>query len=770
MLRLRLRIEELEHELSQARSAQAAARSELDAVSRSAIWRASARAARLARRARPDVLAAASRGRVAPGIVRVPLAGMPADTGSSGARWADEIEIDGVALPGLFADPPARSSYRLVPHGQLRFRTFVGVRTGEALGNIGGVRFVVTVVDAQGHEVCRTERVVDPAGFPDQRRWLPLKLDLAGLPESEHRLLLSTELPEGANAEWAWAVWGDPVLLLGSAGSAGAARVARTLLTGADPVAPKASVASPVAPHPVISFLVPVHDPVPAHLERTIASVRAQTSPHWQLCLSDDGSTDPAVRALVETAAAGDPRIVVTRTETAAGISAATNAALALATGDFVAPLDHDDTLSHQAVAAVGVRLRADPALDVLYTDNDKELFDGARFAASLKPDWSPEYMRACMYTLHLGVYRRTLVAGLGGWRPEFDGAQDHDMVLRLADAGARFAHVPSVLYHWGVHPGSAAQGALAKPEAYERGRAAVEDHVRRTEIEARVEALAVPGRFRVVHAANPARRVDLVMPLTDDLAGADVGRWLTDIARPELKVTLVPGQRAASALTGADDRANVLPPVSGSWSDLASAGVAATSAPVVVICEDLCVPETDDWLDELSGLVSEPHLGAAGALVVDGQGLAVHAGVALPLGVPLPVHPGADPEADDAPPELTMVTNRSAVSGVVALDRERLLRAGGLAAGMDRLSLVATTLAIGASGARVAISPHARLRLMDGPPRAAVLSVAELARIAARRGQQPDPFYNPNLWADRAAHVVPLSFQREGFADEGEA
>ena len=707
---------------------------------------------------------------MAPGIVRVPLAGMPADTGGAAARWADEIEIDGVALPGLFADPPAQSSYRVVPHGQLRFRTFVGVRTAEALGNIGGVRFVVTVVDAHGHEVARAERVVDPAGFPDQRRWLPLKLDLAGLPESEHRLHLTTELPEGASAEWAWAVWGDPVLLLGSAGPAGAARMARTLLTGADPAAPDASDASPVAPHPVISFLVPVHDPAPALLERTIASVRAQTSPHWQLCLSDDGSTDPAVRALVETAAAADARIVATRADTAAGISAATNAAFALATGDFVAPLDHDDTLSPQAVAAVGARLMADPAPDALYTDNDKELPDGARFAASLKPDWSPEFMRACMYTLHLGVYRRALVAGLGGWRSEFDGAQDHDMVLRLADSDARFAHVPSVLYHWGVHPGSAAQGALAKPEAYERGRAAVADHVRRTGIEGRVEALAVPGRFRVVHPANPARVVDLVMPLPDDLAGADVGRWLTDIARPGLNITLVPGQRAASALTGADDRATVLPPVPGRWSDLAAAGVAAASAPVVVVCEDLCVPETDDWLSELSGLVSEPHLGAAGALVVNGQGLAVHAGVALPLGVPLPVHPGADPEAEDAAPELTMVTNRSAVSGVVAFDRECLLRAGGLVAGMDRLSLVATTLAIGASGARVVMSPHARLRLMAGPPRAAVVPVAELARIAASRGQQPDPFYNPNLWADRAAHIVPLSFQREGFADKGEA
>lgn len=728
VLRLRLRVEELEHELARVRREQAAARAQLDDVSRSRVWRAAAKAQGLARRARPDVVVAAAGGRATPGVTRIPLAGLLSETDGD-ARWTDEVVIDDVALPGLLADPPLEVTWRVIPRGRLRLRAFAGIRMAEALGNVGGVRFVAAVLDERGREVRRTERLVDPSGFREQRRWLPLKLDLGGLPATEHRLALRTELPNGASPEWAWAAWGDPVLLAGVPDPRGALGRARAVLSRDEDVGGPA-----VGAHPLVSFLVPVHDPAPELLERTIASVLAQTSPHWQLCLSDDGSTDPAVRAILERAAQ-DARVVLTRAEIAGGISAATNAALALATGEFVAPLDHDDTLEPGALAAVGARLTADPALDVVYTDNDKELPGGARFAASLKPDWSPEYLRACMYTLHLGVYRGALVEQVGGFRSEYDGAQDHDLVLRLADAEARIGHVPEVLHHWGVHAASTAQDADAKPEAFERGAAAVQDHLDRTGVLARAVRLPIPGRYRVVHDRDPDLVVDLVVP----------------------GPPLAPD---ALALLEADSRARVTVVAAGgtTWGELAAAGVAATTAPVVVLFEDRCVPVADDWLDELAGLVREPGIGAAGALVVDADGATVHAGVVLPRGVPLPVHPGADPDAEDPPPELTMVTNRSAAAGVVAFDRAALLAAGGVAP-LDRLALVATTLRL---DTRVVVTPHARMRLVGGPPRGAVLDPSELVDLAAGCG--PDPFYNPGLWADRAAYVVPVARRRGGF------
>lgn len=722
VLRLRLRVEELEHELEQARRERAAVRAELDDLTRSKVWRATSKVRGLARHVRPDVVVAQAGGRVLPGVTRIPLAGLLAEADGE-ARWTDEIVVDEVALPGLLADPPSAVTWRIVPRGRLRFRAFAGVRTGEALGNVGGVRFVATVLDGHGQEVRRAERVIDPAGFPDQRRWLSVKLDLGGLPATEHRLVLTTELPDGASPEWAWAAWGDPVLLAGAPdlrALGSSMRVAAGHRTNG------------VAAPPSISLLVPVHDPDPVQLERTIASVMAQTAPGWQLCLSDDGSTDPEVRAILERAAT-DERVVLTRSEAAAGISAATNAALALAGGEFVAPLDHDDTLEPNALAAVGAKLAGNASVDVVYTDNDKELPGGARFAAALKPDWSPEYLRACMYTLHLGVYRRALVEQVGGFRSAFDGAQDHDLLLRLADAGARIAHVPETLHHWGVHPSSTAENADAKPEAFERGVAAVQDHLDRTGLPARAVRLPIAGRYRVVHDHDPSIAVDLLLPR--DEGWSDVSAAFA--ADPRVRVTVLdPG---------------------GVWGERAGAAVAATEAPVVVLFEDLCVPQADDWLDELIGLVRTPGVGAAGAMVTGTDGNVVHAGVALPRGVPLPVHPGADPDAEDPAPELTMVMNRTAAAGVVAFDRAELLAAGGVRP-LDRMALIATTLAL---STRVVVSPHARLRLVGGPPRAAVLDPAELAVVARRGG---DPLYNPKLWADRASHVVPRAMQRGGF------
>lgn len=748
LLRLRLRVEELEHRLAAARRTV----DELEAAQRSPAGRVAGRLRNMARAGRADVVAA---GRRATGT-RIPLAGVFVAADGGAPRWTDEIVLEGVALPGAHADPPLTLTYRLLPAGGLRFHAFAGIRPGDRPGNRGGVRFSVTVRDPVGRTVASTELTADPVARAGHRRWLPLELDLGGLAGGEHTLILRTEVPPGADADYAWAAWGDPVLTVGALSAPSRVRAAVDALRPGRParaVAPDIGVADA----PTISFLVPVHDPPPGLLRRTIDSVLAQTSSHWQLCVADDGSRDPEVRALLDQAAE-DPRVVLTRTDNAAGISAATNAALALATGEFVAPLDHDDTLAPGAVAAVGARLAADSRLDAVYTDNDKEMPGGARFAPALKPDWSPEYLRACMYTLHLGVYRRELVERLGGWRSVFDGAQDHDLMLRLAAAGARVGHVPEVLYHWGVHPGSAAQGVHAKPEAYECGRRAVEDHLRATGVLARAESLSIPGRFRVMHERDERLVADLIVPLPGRLDDAARGA-VAGLADPRdgVRVTVV-----APEPVDAGDGVDVVTAPAGTWGALAAAGLDATSAPVVVLFEDLCVPVTGDWLDELAGLVGEPAIGAAGALVVDAEGRTVHAGVALPDGVPLPVHPDRDPDAADPAPELTMVTNRSAAAGVVAFDRAALTDAGGIAA-LDRLALAATTLAVCEAGRRVAVSPHARLRLV-APPRGRVLDIGEIVSVARERQDRPDPFYNPNLWADRAAHVVPLALQRRGF------
>lgn len=750
-LLLRLRVADLERGIEEAWEQVASQSTTLEDVQRSRWWRAGGPLRRARRAVRPDVRAAAARE-----ILRIPLAGLHAEVvAGEGVRWRDELVVDDVAFPALLADPPEAVTWRFVPVPRLRLRTFCALRPAGWIGNVGGVRFTVAVLDATGKELRSASLVTDPVGRRDDRAWRELALDLEGLAPTEHRLVLRTELPDGSNGAYAWAAWGDPVLLRDPAiapPSLPSALVdeARGILERR--LRPPAPSTGRAADHPVVSLLVPVHDPAPALLDALLDSVRAQSSPHWQLCLCDDGSADPEVRRRLRDAEASDERIVLIRHETAANISAATNAALSLATGGYVAPLDHDDALHPDAIADVGAVLAADPAVDMVYTDNDKAVPDGRRFAPALKPDWAPEQLRAVMYTLHLGVYRRALVEEIGGWRSAFDGAQDHDLVLRIAERTSRIAHVPRLRYSWRVHPGSASLTEDAKPEAYERGCRAVTEHLARTGIAATAQRLPQAGRYRVVHEPVPAEVVDVILPVGAHDDPARVVQAIRGFGAVTVVGAHVEAARAeGAAVVGCDgDR----------WGARARAGIAATSAPFVVLLEELCAPETPGWRDELCGLAGEPAVAAAGALVVDEGGAAVHAGVALPLGVPLPVHPGAPSEGDEAPDELTFVTNRSAASGAVAFRRERVAGDAGPDPRADRHALAALTLALTARAGRVAVTPHARMRVA-GAPRGVVAGVAELLAIAAARAGRPDPYYNPQLWADRAAHVAPAALTR---------
>ena len=245
-------------------------------------------------------------------------------------------------------------------------------------------------------------------------------------------------------------------------------------------------------------------------LGECIASVRNQTYTNWELCLVDDGSTNPEITAALQRHADSDPRIHLIRHDTAQGISEATNAALALATGDYIALLDHDDTLTPDALEHVANRITTDPTLDMLYSDEDVVADDGS-FARHIKPGWSPDHMTTLMYTCHLGVYRRELVVELGGFRSRFDGCQDYDFVLRLMERTDRIAHVPRILYHWRAHAMSTAGGEEAKPYAYLIQPAAIAEHLERSGIDADVQFAHLVGLHRIVHRVGQATTVDLV-------------------------------------------------------------------------------------------------------------------------------------------------------------------------------------------------------------------------------------------------------------------
>ena len=269
--------------------------------------------------------------------------------------------------------------------------------------------------------------------------------------------------------------------------------------------------------HPVkISVIVPVYNIDGDLLEKCIQSVVLQTHRNWELVLHDDGSTNMDTLAVLRRYKGTDDRIRISLGSENEGIAGATNAALALCSGDFIAFLDNDDELAVDALAEVAKAILANPTVDLLYTDEDKIDPDGSYCDHYYKPDWSPEHLESNGYFLHMQVARRSLVLEVGGMRPAFSGAQDFDLSLRLSRVARMIVHVPKVLYHWRKIPGSAAAVVDAKPEALERAKEALADHVRASRRDAIVTEGMALGLMRIRDRIPEGTPVTLLI-LTDN-------------------------------------------------------------------------------------------------------------------------------------------------------------------------------------------------------------------------------------------------------------
>jgi glycosyltransferase involved in cell wall biosynthesis len=490
-------------------------------------------------------------------------------------------------------------------------------------------------------------------------------------------------------------------------------------------------------------------------LEEAIASVRSQTFANWELCLVDDGSTEPEIVNALERHAAQDARIHVERRENAGGISVASNTALNCATGEYIALLDHDDTLVPEALQRVVDQIAADPELDMIYSDEDI-VIDGRRIWLHLKPDWSPDTERTNGYTCHLGVYRRALVAQIGGFRPEYDGSQDVDMILRLVERTDRIAHIPQVLYHWRVHTSSTA-GGDAKPYAYVAARNAIAGHLERCGIEADV-GYGPPGLYRVAHRIDPGLSIALVLAVQDADGLAEAARswiaqphlvWSIVLATPEHSVT---GCTDALGAAGVDDARIRTVAHEADWDPATALATAAMTAEAdhLLLMQAPAVGLTHDWLARLIGYSHQDQVAAAGPILLAPDGRIQEAGIALPQGIPLPLLHGLRSSMDNFFGFGTSVFNVSAVSGVLATRRDTYRRLGELDPRFRDLTLTDYCLRATAAGQRIVIVPDARLRITGRDPTANDLPAIWRLRQKWSQNHTRDPYYNPNYRTDR--------------------
>jgi len=231
---------------------------------------------------------------------------------------------------------------------------------------------------------------------------------------------------------------------------------------------------------PKISILTPVYNSDESLLHELADSILSQIYDGWEWCLVDDGSPAAHIGPMLEALAKRDPRIRVSRLDEKGGISAATNTAAAMATGEVLAFVDHDDLITRDCLAEIALCYAENKKVDLVYSDDDKIDVDGRRFAPQFKPDWSPVLLLSWAYLSHIITVRKSVFDKLGGFRSEFDGSQDYDFTLRASEAVRDVGHIPKVLYHWRAVEGSTASGGDAKPASIERGRRAVEEALKR--------------------------------------------------------------------------------------------------------------------------------------------------------------------------------------------------------------------------------------------------------------------------------------------------
>ena len=371
----------------------------------------------------------------------------------------------------------------------------------------------------------------------------------------------------------------------------------------------------------LFSILMPVYNTQPDWLERAVASVQAQWYPHWELCIVDDCSTDAGTVAAL--GSLNDERIRVQRLERNRGIVGASNAALGMARGEFVALMDHDDELTPDALYEMA-RAIGESGADFIYSDEDK-IDHGGRFCEPhFKPDFSPDTLLSQNYISHLGVIRRSLADATGGFAEGTDGAQDHDLYLRVAEMTDRIEHVPKVLYHWRKVPGSTASAFSEKSYAQEAGERVIASAMERRGVEAEVTRGLQPGTYRVRRLIAGEPLVSIVIPFRDkpELLNLCIGSILKKSSYTNFEIVGISNNSREKATERAMERWAAASPrirfirhdVPFNYSGINNFAVRehAQGEHVILLNNDIEII-AGDWIENLLQFSQRPDVGAVG-------------------------------------------------------------------------------------------------------------------------------------------------------------
>lgn len=520
---------------------------------------------------------------------------------------------------------------------------------------------------------------------------------------------------------------------------------------------------------PLISVAVPAFRTPETFLIQMMKSLLAQTYSNWELCIANGSPEDTVMKGILEEYMKKDSRIRVSELTENKGIAGNTNAALEMAEGEFVGLLDHDDLLAPNALYEVVKALEADRELDAVYTDEDKVTTElDEHFQPHLKPDFNLDLLRSNNYICHFFVVRRSVVKKTGGFRQEFDGAQDHDFIFRCVETARRVGHIPEILYHWRTHKASTADNPASKMYAFDAGKRAIEAHLQRTDTEGVVTHTPDLGFFRVKYPVQGNPLVSIIIPNKDEKETLkdciESIRKKTEYENYE--IIIVENNSTTEEIfqyykeLSQDPRIRLLRwKKEFNYSAINNYGVSHARGEYLLFLNNDVKIITPGWIKEMLGVCQRPEVGAVGVKLIYPDNTIQHAGCVIGIGG-IAGHMFVDMPANRTGylHKASILQDMSAVTAAcMMMKRTAFEEAGGftekLAVAFNDVDLC---LKVRKNEKLIVYDPYVQLYHMESKTRGAEDSTEKVRRfqeeIEYMRCQwidilkKGDPYYNKNL------------------------
>ena len=520
---------------------------------------------------------------------------------------------------------------------------------------------------------------------------------------------------------------------------------------------------------PKISIAVPAYKTPELFLRQLIQSLQDQTYDNWELCIANASPQDASMEYVLKSCSAMDSRIVWKKLKENRGISENTNEAFSMATGDYVGLLDHDDLLAPNALYEIAAALEKEPETEALYTDEDKVRGEQLEhFQPHLKPDFNEDLLRSNNYICHFFVVKRTLLQKVGGMRKEFDGAQDYDFIFRCTEAAGKICHIPEILYHWRTHEASTADNPQSKLYAFEAGKRAIEENLKRRGLQGEVSHTKDYGFYRVKYAVQGEPLVSIIIPNKD--AKTDLEKCIRSVKEKSsyknYEILIVENNSETEEIFAYYKELSKDPAIrllkwkkEFNYSAINNFAAKKARGEYLLFLNNDTEVITEDWIQELLGICQRQGTGAVGARLYYGDHTIQHAGTVIGIGgIAGHMFVNLPGERTGYMHKAALIQDLSAVTAACMLvKREAFEEVGGFE---EQLSVafndVDLCLRLREKGYLVVYDPYAELYHYESKSRGAEDSKEKVRRFQSeiefmrcrweKLLKAGDPYYNKNL------------------------